>query len=113
MTTLLALAMLAIQFVRNSPNTPVITAPVVRFQLPPDINECHLTPPFKMNVTVSLTVGVDGNAHDARIVHSSGNACVDKREVYAASRYRFSPALKESKPVPMSIKMTMNVSSER
>ena len=34
---LFAFALLLLQFVHNSPNTPVVTAPVLHYQLPPDL----------------------------------------------------------------------------
>jgi len=113
MTTQLALAMFLLQFVHNSPNMPVVTAPVLRYQLPPNLTPCHLTVPYKMTTSVAINVGIDGNAHGVHLAHSSGNACVDKETVEAAAHFRFAPALKETKPIPATITLTMNTSRER
>jgi TonB family protein len=110
---LFAFALLLLQFVHNSPNTPVVTAPVLHYQLPPDLATCKLVPPFKMTTSVAINVGIDGNAHGVHLAHSSGNACVDKQTLAAAAHFRFAPALKETKPIPATITLTMNTSRDR
>ena len=113
MTTSLLFAILLLQFVHNSPNMPVLTAPTLRYSVQPQLGECHLTPPFKFVTVVSITVSTAGNAQNVHVAHSSGNPCVDKQSVAAGVHFRFSPALKESKPIPTTIQLTMNVGRER
>jgi len=113
MTIQLLLAMLLLQFVHNSPNMPVMTPPTLRYSLQPQVADCHLTPPYKFAAVVSMTVRTDGNTENVRIAHSSGNPCVDKQSVAAGAHFRFSPALKESRPVPITIQLTMNLARER
>ncbi len=113
MNTMLVLALLLGQFIHESPNYAVVNAPVVRYTLPPDLKECKLVAPYKLFVQITILVGVDGNAKSERIAHTSGNPCVDKRVLFAAAHYRFSPALKETKAIPASITLGLNMSQER
>jgi TonB family protein len=113
MTTPLVIAVLLIQFVRETPNIPVMTAPTLRYSLQPNLADCHLTPPYKLAAIVSITVNTEGNAQNVHIAHTSGNPCVDKQAVAAGTHFRFSPALKESRPVPTTITLTMNVGRDR
>ena len=113
MTKQLALAMLMLQFVHNAPNMPVLTPPTLRYSLQPQLADCHLTAPYTFAAIVSITVKTDGNADKVRIAHTSGNGCVDKQAVAAGTHFRFSPALKESKPVPTTIQLTMNMARDR
>jgi len=113
MTNLLVLALLLGQFLPDSPNYPVVNAPIVRYTLPPDLTGCKLVAPYKLTAQVGIMVGVDGNAKSVRIAHTSGNPCVDKRVLFAASHYRFSPALKETKPIPASITLSLNMTREQ
>jgi TonB family protein len=113
MTTQLALAMFLLQFVHNSPNMPVVVPPVLRYSLGPNLAECKLVPPYKLVALVGLTVDAAGNAQNVRIAKSSGNACADKQAIAAASHFRFSPALRETKPIPAPITLTMNMGRDR
>ena len=113
MSTQLLLAILLLQFVKETPNIPVLTAPVLRYSLQPQLAECHLTPPYKFAAAVSMTVRTDGNTEIVHIAHTRGNPCVDKQAVAAGAHFRFSPSLKESKPIPTTVTLTMNMARER
>lgn len=109
----LVLAILLLQFVRETPHIPVLTPPTLRYSLQPQLADCHLTPPYKFAAEVSITVNTQGNAQNVRIAHTSGNPCVDKQAVAAGAHFRFSPALKESRPVPTTVTLTMNMAKDR
>ena len=113
MSTQLVLAILLLQFVRETPNMPMVTPPTLRYSLQPQLADCHLTPPYKFAAVVSITVDPAGNAQNVHIAHTSGNPCVDKQAVAAGTHFRFSPSLKESKPIPATIQLTMNMGRER
>ena len=113
MTIQIALAMLFFQFVHNAPNMPVMTPPTLRYSLQPQLADCNLTAPYKYTATVSMTVKIDGNTDNVHIAKTSGNACVDRQAIAAGTHFRFSPALKESKPVPLTIQLNMNMARER
>ena len=113
MTTPLVLAILLIQFVRETPNIPVMTPATLRYSLQPNLADCHLTPPYKFAANVSITVDTAGNEQSVHIAHTSGNPCVDKQAVAAGAHFRFSPALKESRPIPTTLTLTMNMGRDR
>ena len=113
MKTVLVLALFLGQFVHESPNYAVVNAPVVRYSIPPDLADCKLATPYKFAVQVTIQVGADGNAKSQHIAHTSGNPCVDKRVLLAASHYRFSPGLKEGKPISAPVTLGLNVGRDQ
>jgi len=60
----------------------------------------------KINGTVvlSLTVGVDGRAHDIKVEKGLGYG-LDEKAVEAVSRWKFEPALKDSQPFEKQVKV--------
>jgi len=63
----------------------------------------------KINGTIvlSLTVGVDGRAHDIRVEKGLGYG-LDEKAVEAVNRWKFEPALKEGQPFEKEIKVEVN-----
>ena len=53
-------------------------------------------------VTVSMTVGADGVPHDMKVVRGL-RSDLDKKAIEALSKWRFSPAMKDGKPIPVSL----------
>ena len=58
-------------------------------------------------VTLWLIVGTDGLAHDIKIARSLGSG-LDKSAVDAVAKWRFDPARKDGKPVPVQINVEVN-----
>jgi len=56
---------------------------------------------------VRFTVGVDGKVHDVSVVDSDPNHIFDRAAVRAVSRWEFKPALRNGKP--MAVTMTRRV----
>lgn len=76
----------------------------------PEIAPLGLPHDFLGSVSVSLTVGTDGLAHDVK-VEISPDRRLDLKAVECVQRWKFDPAVEDGKPVPfpMHVELTFRV----
>ena len=58
-------------------------------------------------VLVGLVVGADGLPKNLRILHALGMG-LDEKAIEAVKQYRFKPAMKDGKAVPVTIAVEVN-----
>jgi TonB family protein len=79
-----------------------VTPPKVIYEPQPEYSEEARRAGFEGICTLWLIVGVDGTPYDVRVVHNLGMG-LDEKAVEAVRGWRFQPAQKDGKPVPVKI----------
>lgn len=76
----------------------------------PEIGSLAISRGFQGSVSLSLTVGTDGLAHDVKIEKSLDRK-LDQKAIETVQRWRFDPAVENGKPVPftMHVEVTFRV----
>jgi TonB family protein len=64
--------------------------------------------PGKGMTLISATVGIDGWAHDAKVIESSGSEESDDSALAAIQKWRFKPATVDGHPVAVQISIKMD-----
>jgi TonB family protein len=91
----------------SRPKPNVITAPRLVYYVDPQFPADAPKGKFLGVSVVALLVGTDGKPEQVRMVKSLGPE-FDRAAVAAVARYRFEPALKHGKPVPVKVNVEVN-----
>lgn len=84
-----------------------VSAPRAIHMVEPEFSAAALAAGYEGVSTLSLIVGVDGMPTNIHVVTSIGMG-LDEKAVQAVSAWRFSPALKDGKPVAVQIAVEMS-----
>jgi len=76
--------------------------PITIYSPAPEYSEEARSARISGSVGLSLTVGVDGIAHDVEVTKSLGHG-LDEKAVAAVQKWKFDPAAENGKPVPARI----------
>jgi TonB family protein len=79
-----------------------ITPPKVIFQREPEFSDQARAAGYEGICTLRLVVGADGLPRNIRVLNAIGMG-LDEKAVAAVSTWRFDPALKDGKPIPVEI----------
>jgi TonB family protein len=79
-----------------------VVVPVPKKQIEAKFTKAAKAAEVDGRVVLSCTVGLDGRAHDIKVVHSLGYG-LDENAVKALSRWKFKPARLNGKPIPWDI----------
>lgn len=89
-------------------NAPGVTLPKVVSEVKPQYTPEAMHARIEGTVAMKTIVGTDGMPADITITKSLDTKYgLDKQAVTALSQWRFEPGLKDGKPVPVSIEVTM------
>jgi TonB family protein len=86
---------------------PTNSDPVLIHTVEPIFSSDAIKAMYQGVVLLSALVGVDGSTSDVRVVRALGMG-LDEKAVEAVQRYRYKPAIKDGKPVPMRITLEVN-----
>jgi TonB family protein len=81
---------------------PGVSPPRLTYSPEPEFSETARAAGYQGVSTLSLIVGVDGKPHNIRVLNALGMG-LDEKAVAAVSAWRFSPALKDGKPLAVEI----------
>lgn len=84
-----------------------ITLPRATYSPSPEYSEQARKQKITGTVLLSLTVGLDGSAHDIKVEKGIGYG-LDEKATEAVSRWKFEPALKDGKPIEKQIKVEVS-----
>lgn len=84
-----------------------VTPPRATYSPPPEFSEQARKQKITGTVRLSLTVGLDGLAHDIKVEKGIGYG-LDEKAVEAVSRWKFEPALKDGQPIEKEIKVEVS-----
>lgn len=84
-----------------------VSAPRILYAPDPDYSEEARKAKFQGTVTLWLIVGPDGHPRDTRVARSLGMG-LDEKAIAAVNRWKFEPALKDGRPVPVQINVEVN-----
>lgn len=87
------------------PAAPVVVPPTVVHHVDAVYPPSALASREHADVTLTLTVDVDGHVSNVEVAQSSGAADLDEAAVVAARQWTFTPATRDGKPVPSRIKL--------
>jgi TonB family protein len=76
--------------------------PTLIYSIDPEFSDEARKARYQGVVVVEVTVGVDGIARDPKVVRQLGMG-LDEKAVEAVKQYRFKPATKDGKPVPVRV----------
>ena len=82
--------------------TDCVVAPVAKKQVEAKFTKAAKAADVDGHVVLSCTVGVDGRAHDIKVVHALGYG-LDENAVRALGKWKFKPARLNGKAVPWNI----------
>ena len=85
-----------------------VKPPVLIYSVEPNPPHPHFHKPKPRTILIGLMVAVDGTPANVRIVESGGKA-YDKAAIAAVKQYRFRPATLHGQPVPVEIKVEVNI----
>jgi len=81
---------------------PGVSPPRVTYAPEPEFSETARAAGYQGVCTLGLIVGVDGRPRNIKVLHAIGMG-LDEKAVEAVRSWRFSPALKDGKPVEVEI----------
>jgi protein TonB len=84
-----------------------VSSPVVLYSVEPEFSEEARRAKFSGSVLVYLWVEADGKPSHVRVVRGIGMG-LDQKAVDAVRQYRFKPAMKDGKPVPVDLYVDVN-----
>ena len=84
-----------------------VRPPIATYTPDPEFSEEARKAKFSGNVMVSLIVGVDGKPRNVHVLRGVGMG-LDQKAVEAVQQYKFKPALKDGKPVPVYVNIEVN-----
>lgn len=97
----------ALAVVYDPQKRPDITAPVLLSAKDPEYPRSWLHKNTEQNVIVSLVVSTQGMPEQIHIVRSGGKL-FDDRAIKAVQTYRFTPAMKDGKPIAVEMRVEVN-----
>lgn len=89
------------------PSERNVTPPRATYSPPPEFSEQARKHKITGTVLLSLTVGLDGIAHDIKVEKGIGYG-LDEKAVEAVSGWKFDPALKDGQPIEKQIKVEVS-----
>jgi periplasmic protein TonB len=89
------------------PGVDGVTAPVPLFTPEAEFSDEARRQKYQGVCMISLVVDAHGNPQNPRVVHPLGMG-LDERALQAVQLYRFKPALKDGRPVPVTITIAVN-----
>jgi TonB family protein len=106
---LISLPLAALQSQRKTykPGEDGVTIPVVIYKVEPSYTADAKEAKIEGSVELSLIIESDGNPYDVKVVKSLEPG-LDANAVAAVSTWRFKPAEKDGKPVPVTAKVMVN-----
>lgn len=84
-----------------------VSAPRAIYAPDPEYSEEARKAKYQGTVLLWLVVGPDGRSHEVRVQRSLGMG-LDEQAVEAVKKWRFEPALKDGRPVPVQIYVEVN-----
>jgi TonB family protein len=84
-----------------------VTPPRATYSPPPEFSEQARKQEITGTVLLSLTVGLDGIAHDIKVEKGIGYG-LDEKAMEAVSRWKFEPALKDGQPIEKQIRVEVS-----
>jgi protein TonB len=84
-----------------------VRPPIATYTPDPEFSEEARKAKFSGNVMVSLIVGEDGKPRNVHVLRGVGMG-LDQKAVAAVQQYKFKPALKDGKPVPVYVNIEVN-----
>lgn len=84
-----------------------VSAPRAVYKPEPEYSPEARQAKYQGTVVVSLVVGSDGKPHSVHIAHSLGMG-LDEKAIEAVQQWRFEPALKDGRPVPVAVNIEVN-----
>jgi TonB family protein len=84
-----------------------VTAPTLAYKVEPQYTEEARQAKYQGTVIVSTVIGTGGTAQDMRVIRGLGLG-LDEKAIQAISNWRFSPGLKDGKPVPVVAQIEVN-----
>jgi len=84
-----------------------VSAPRAVYAPDPEYSEEARKAKYQGTVLLWLVVGPDGRSHEVRVQRSLGMG-LDEQAVEAVKKWRFEPALKDGRPVPVQIYVEVN-----
>jgi TonB family protein len=76
----------------------------VIYKVDPEFSDEARRSKYQGTVLLRVIIGVDGKPHDISVVRSLGMG-LDEKAVEAARLWRFEPALRDGRPVPVEVNM--------
>jgi protein TonB len=89
------------------PGVNGVSDPTLIYSIEPEFSDEARKARYQGVVLVGLTVGADGLPKNAHILHALGMG-LDEKAIEAVKQYRFKPAMKDGKPVPVTIAVEVN-----
>ncbi len=87
------------KFVRIVPQTVTDTSAVLKQDLSPDVEFCHIPDNQKFTAEISIAVSPAGLPDHVTLLKTTGNDCLDQAALFAARAATFYPATHQDKPV--------------
>jgi TonB family protein len=81
-----------------------VSAPRAIYKPEPEYSSEARQAKYQGTVVVSLVVGADGEPRQLRVAHSLGMG-LDEKALEAVQRWRFEPAMKDGRPVPVAVEV--------
>jgi TonB family protein len=81
-----------------------VSAPLAIYKPEPEYSGEARQAKYQGTVVVSLVVGADGEPRQLRVAHSLGMG-LDEKALEAVQRWRFEPAMKDGRPVPVAVEV--------
>jgi periplasmic protein TonB len=87
---------------KGDSTTDCVIVPVAKKQIEAKFTKAAKAAEVDGRVVLNCTVGVDGRAHDIKVVHALGYG-LDENAVKALSKWKFKPAQLNGKPIAWNI----------
>ena len=84
-----------------------ITDPVIIYDPDPEFTNAAREAKYSGTVVLWVTVGSDGHVHDIEVARKLGLG-LDQKAIEAAKKWRFRPAMKNGKPVPVRVAISIS-----
>ena len=84
-----------------------VSAPRVIYRVDPEFSDEARRSKYQGTVLLRVVIGVDGKTHEISVVRSLGMG-LDEKAVEAARLWRFEPAMKDGRPVPVEVNMEIS-----
>jgi TonB family protein len=84
-----------------------VTSPVVLSKRDPEYSEEARAAKYQGTVVLTVEIGPDGLAHNARVLRSLGMG-LDEKAIEAVTKWRFRPGSKDGEPVTVSANIEVN-----
>jgi TonB family protein len=84
-----------------------VSAPALVYKVEPEYTEVARVAKYQGTVLLYLEVGIDGAAHNVKVIQSLGLG-LDQKAIEAVSRWKFKPGMKDGQPVPVAATIEVN-----